>query len=200
MREMDLILGGFVDARVETLAAEELAQFEALLDADDDVAFRWFSGRSRSRQPMTHRCSGKSRRSTPSGTSGIEGARRRSRPGLHRRVKNRARGPRRRRPDACSPTRRRASTPSSPATSPARWPRRRRDRPPSSCMSRATLTRSAQFREALRFSAPFVEILDLPGWDCQPYDRVSPSAAVASRRMTALARLARSNPPRDSRG
>ncbi len=52
--------------------------------------------------------------------------------------------------------------------------------------------RSARFREALRFSAPFVEILDLPGWDCQPYDRVSPSAAVASRRMTALARLARS--------
>jgi len=54
------------------------------------------------------------------------------------------------------------------------------------------VTRSAQFREALRFAAPFVEILDLPGWDCQPYDRVSPSAAIASRRMTALARLARS--------
>ena len=52
--------------------------------------------------------------------------------------------------------------------------------------------RSARFREALRFAAPFVEILDLPGWDCQPYDRVSPSAAIASRRMTALARLARS--------
>jgi len=51
--------------------------------------------------------------------------------------------------------------------------------------------RSAQFREALRFSAPFCEILELPGWDCQPYDRVSPSAAVASRRMVALARLVR---------
>ncbi|MGA9599477.1 MAG: hypothetical protein WBS22_04350, partial [Methylocystis sp.] len=51
--------------------------------------------------------------------------------------------------------------------------------------------RSAQFREALRFCAPFCEILDLPGWDCQPYDRVSPSAAVGSRRMVALARLAR---------
>jgi transcription-repair coupling factor (superfamily II helicase) len=52
--------------------------------------------------------------------------------------------------------------------------------------------RSAQFREALRFSAPFCEILDVPGWDCQPYDRVSPSAAVSARRMIALARLARS--------
>ena len=39
-----LTLGGFVDARVETLDASELAQFEALLDADDDVAFRWFCG------------------------------------------------------------------------------------------------------------------------------------------------------------
>jgi antitoxin CptB len=44
MREMDLILGGFVDARIETLDAKELAQFEALLDADDDLAFRWFCG------------------------------------------------------------------------------------------------------------------------------------------------------------
>ncbi|MGA3063368.1 MAG: succinate dehydrogenase assembly factor 2 [Methylocystis sp.] len=44
MREMDLILGGFVDARVETLDAEELTQFEALLDVDDDAAFRWFCG------------------------------------------------------------------------------------------------------------------------------------------------------------
>ncbi|MGA8170281.1 MAG: succinate dehydrogenase assembly factor 2 [Methylocystis sp.] len=44
MREMDLILGGFVDARVETLDARELTQLETLLDADDDLAFRWFCG------------------------------------------------------------------------------------------------------------------------------------------------------------
>ncbi len=43
MREMDIILGEFVDARVETLDSEELAQLEALLDAEDDQAFRWFS-------------------------------------------------------------------------------------------------------------------------------------------------------------
>jgi transcription-repair coupling factor (superfamily II helicase) len=52
--------------------------------------------------------------------------------------------------------------------------------------------RSASFREALRFAAPHLEILDFPGWDCQPYDRVSPNAAISSRRMTALSRLARS--------
>jgi transcription-repair coupling factor (superfamily II helicase) len=51
--------------------------------------------------------------------------------------------------------------------------------------------RSAAFREALRFANPDLEILDVPGWDCQPYDRVSPHAAVVARRMTALSRLAR---------
>ncbi|HXY58724.1 MAG TPA: transcription-repair coupling factor [Methylocystis sp.] len=59
------------------------------------------------------------------------------------------------------------------------------------------VSRSAQFCEALRFAAPAVEILDIPGWDCQPYDRVSPSAAVAARRMTGFARLARSKSSRE---
>ncbi len=53
--------------------------------------------------------------------------------------------------------------------------------------------RSAAFRDALRFANPDVEILDIPGWDCQPYDRVSPHAAVVARRMTALSRLARAS-------
>ena len=47
------------------------------------------------------------------------------------------------------------------------------------------------FREALVFAAPDAEILEFPAWDCQPYDRVSPNAAIAAQRMTALARLAR---------
>ena len=51
--------------------------------------------------------------------------------------------------------------------------------------------RSASFREALRFAAPELDILDVPGWDCQPYDRVSPHAGVVARRMTALSRLAK---------
>jgi antitoxin CptB len=42
MREMDIILGGFVEAHIERLGAEELAQLEAVLDADDDVVFSWF--------------------------------------------------------------------------------------------------------------------------------------------------------------
>jgi antitoxin CptB len=41
MRELDIIFGGFADAHVQTLNAEELKAFEALLDADDDLAFGW---------------------------------------------------------------------------------------------------------------------------------------------------------------
>jgi len=44
MREMDLIMGGFVEARVKTLDADELAELEALLDLPDDVAFAWLCG------------------------------------------------------------------------------------------------------------------------------------------------------------
>ncbi|HLH12030.1 MAG TPA: transcription-repair coupling factor [Methylovirgula sp.] len=52
--------------------------------------------------------------------------------------------------------------------------------------------RAHAFNEALAFAAPEIETLDFPGWDCQPYDRVSPNAAIAARRMTVLSRLARS--------
>ena len=50
--------------------------------------------------------------------------------------------------------------------------------------------RAQSFVDALAFAAPEIEALILPAWDCQPYDRVSPNAAVAAQRMTALARLA----------
>ncbi len=44
--------------------------------------------------------------------------------------------------------------------------------------------------DALAFAAPDIEALQLPSWDCQPYDRVSPNAAISAQRMIALARLA----------
>ncbi len=43
---------------------------------------------------------------------------------------------------------------------------------------------------AARFFAPELEIVSLPAWDCQPYDRISPSPSVAAARTQALARLA----------
>ncbi len=51
--------------------------------------------------------------------------------------------------------------------------------------------RAQTFIDALGFAAPEIEALYLPSWDCQPYDRVSPNAAVSAERMTVLARLAR---------
>ncbi|BAQ46774.1 transcription-repair coupling factor [Methylobacterium aquaticum] len=52
-------------------------------------------------------------------------------------------------------------------------------------------TRSAAFASALAFVAPEIEVMSVPAWDCQPYDRISPNAAIAAQRMTALSRLSR---------
>ena len=51
--------------------------------------------------------------------------------------------------------------------------------------------RMAMLSRALNFFAPDIEVLEFPAWDCLPYDRVSPHAAVVAQRMMALARLAR---------
>jgi transcription-repair coupling factor (superfamily II helicase) len=51
--------------------------------------------------------------------------------------------------------------------------------------------RSRMFQEGLAFTAPDLEVLDFPAWDCQPYDRSSPNAGIVSRRMTVMARIAR---------
>ena len=59
-------------------------------------------------------------------------------------------------------------------------------------LSPATACGRRAFIDALGFAAPEIEALYLPSWDCQPYDRVSPNAAVSADRMTILARLARS--------
>jgi len=40
--------------------------------------------------------------------------------------------------------------------------------------------------EALSFASPGLPVLELPAWDCLPYDRVSPGADAAARRLDAL--------------
>ena len=45
-------------------------------------------------------------------------------------------------------------------------------------------------RAALGFFAPDIAVLTLPGWDCLPYDRVSPNPEIVARRMATLAVLA----------
>ncbi len=56
--------------------------------------------------------------------------------------------------------------------------------------------RADMVAQGLAFFAPQVEVVRLPAWDCQPYDRVSPAAAVAAQRTTALNRLAQADRPR----
>jgi transcription-repair coupling factor (superfamily II helicase) len=52
--------------------------------------------------------------------------------------------------------------------------------------------RMQRLEAALGFVAPDLDVLTLPAWDCQPYDRASPTPDIVSRRMATLARLSRS--------
>jgi transcription-repair coupling factor (superfamily II helicase) len=51
-------------------------------------------------------------------------------------------------------------------------------------------SRAAAFMDAMTFFAPELELMSFSAWDCLPYDRVGPSAAVSAARMSCLARLA----------
>jgi transcription-repair coupling factor (superfamily II helicase) len=56
--------------------------------------------------------------------------------------------------------------------------------------------RLAAMRDALRFFAPDMPIVTFPGWDCLPYDRVSPNADISAARMATLAGLVHGMPGR----
>jgi transcription-repair coupling factor (superfamily II helicase) len=56
--------------------------------------------------------------------------------------------------------------------------------------------RMAALRAALSFFAPDMPVMDFPGWDCLPYDRVSPNADISAQRMATLAGLAHGMPPK----
>ncbi|MEK7245876.1 MAG: CarD family transcriptional regulator, partial [Pseudomonadota bacterium] len=47
----------------------------------------------------------------------------------------------------------------------------------------------ASLADALAFFAPEVERLEIPAWDCLPFDRVSPNAALIGRRIDTFTRL-----------
>jgi transcription-repair coupling factor (superfamily II helicase) len=52
--------------------------------------------------------------------------------------------------------------------------------------------RAQALEQAIGFFAPEIEVLSFPAWDCQPYDRASPTPAVLAKRMGVLSRLVRS--------
>ncbi len=51
-------------------------------------------------------------------------------------------------------------------------------------------------RAALAFFAPDMPVFVFPGWDCLPYDRVSPNADISAARMATLAALVHQMPER----
>ncbi|MFC3616319.1 transcription-repair coupling factor [Lutimaribacter marinistellae] len=51
-------------------------------------------------------------------------------------------------------------------------------------------------RSALTFFAPDMPVFVFPGWDCLPYDRVSPNADISAARMATLAALVHQMPER----
>ncbi len=44
MKEMDMILGGYADANIDTMEADDLDVFEQLMEALDRDLFKWFTG------------------------------------------------------------------------------------------------------------------------------------------------------------
>lgn len=49
--------------------------------------------------------------------------------------------------------------------------------------------RMSDLAQMLSFIAPDIDVVSLPGWDCLPYDRVSPSADISARRLSVLGKL-----------
>ena len=47
----------------------------------------------------------------------------------------------------------------------------------------------ARTQQAMAFFAPEVTCLEFPAWDCLPYDRVSPLAAIVGQRLHCLGQL-----------
>ena len=56
--------------------------------------------------------------------------------------------------------------------------------------------RMVAMRAALAFFAPDMPVVTFPGWDCLPYDRVSPNADISATRMATLAGLVHGMPPK----
>lgn len=52
IREMDLILGGFAQARIEAMTDDELDRLEAIIEIPDQLLFAWATGQSPVPEPQ----------------------------------------------------------------------------------------------------------------------------------------------------
>ena len=51
-------------------------------------------------------------------------------------------------------------------------------------------SRLSTLSSAVAFFAPELAVVEIPAWDCLPYDRISPNPEIVARRLTGLGRLA----------
>lgn len=54
IKEMDLILGRFADARLADLSARDLDAYEALMSEEDQTLYTWVSGRAAAPDQHSH--------------------------------------------------------------------------------------------------------------------------------------------------
>ncbi len=57
IKEMDLLLSGFVKKYIDILNYKELMDLYEILEKDDDVIFKWYSGNNDSREVPENRVS-----------------------------------------------------------------------------------------------------------------------------------------------
>ena len=164
---MDLILGQFADRNVETLSDPELDEFEALLGVDDRDLLQWVIGEAATPTEFD----------TP----------------LFRRVCDLSAGRSAMLKSLPKDTLTRRDVPMTLANVPPGAEAllladaAREGTPVAYIVSDGQ--RIADLEQVLGFVAPDIPVLSLPAWDCLPYDRVSPSAEAAGRRLSAMSAL-----------
>ena len=176
LREMDVALGGFADAHLTDLTEAELDEVEAWLDLPDPEILSWLTGEA----PAPPRFD------TPLFAKLKAAADRMNAPV--------AAATRLRQPTAITLARAPEGFDAFVVADLVRALARDAERRAVALTFLARdSVRAQSFIEALAFAAPEIEALVLPAWDCQPYDRVSPNAAVAA------AAHDRARPPRADR-
>ena len=190
MREMDLVMGQFADAQLPDMSEAELDEFERLLDVARPVGVGLDHRRGTCSRPIRYAfvrtaATGAAR---GSGEGSVETVNKPVQPAslFAQAVTRLAEG------GALTL----ASAPEGfdafvVADIAAGLAKAGEERAVALCFVARDGQRAQSFIDALAFAAPQVEALYLPSWDCQPYDRVSPNAAISAQRMTVLARLAR---------
>ncbi len=172
IREMDLVIGGFADAEIADLGDAELDQLEELMAEEDADIFRWVTGEAETPERLRTALFDRMRAYVPDFEP----------------QQNTSQGPASK---SMTPNPDHILTGGAPegfdatlvlrelavGTGPV-------------CHVARDDKRLAAMARALAFFDPSVPVLRFPGWDCLPYDRVSPGADVSARRLAALSSLA----------